>query len=241
MEFGINKIINMLISILKNIAIFIITRIRFYGKVRLSFKSRVTIHSSFEGRSKIHSHSLFHGRLGYGSYIGSYSSLSADIGRFTSIARYVCTIGGRHAYTYPFATTSPCFFSLNPHCQQSGSTFATEQMFEEIRHINPWHKISVKIGNDCWIGERAMIIGGVTIGDGAVVLAGAVVTKDVPPYAIVGGIPARVLKYRYDEENIAFLQNIQWWNNSEEWFVKNWRLMCDVDLLKAYYKKDKDK
>lgn len=70
----------------------------------------------------------------------------------------------------------------------------------------------VEIGNDVWIGTNAVIMGGVKIGDGAIVAAGAVVTKDVPPYAIVGGVPAKVIKYRFDEATIQELLALQWWN-----------------------------
>ena len=66
-------------------------------------------------------------------------------------------------------------------------------------------------------------------------MAHAVVTKNVPPYAIVGGIPARILGYRYDDETIKFLQKIKWWNNPPEWFAKNWKLLIDIDKLKDYY------
>lgn len=189
----------------------------------------------FEGCCQLHPHVKFCGCLGYGSYIGPYSKVSAKIGRFTSIASYVCTVAGRHAYQAPFATTCPMFFSLNPNHSQSGSTFATEQMFEELKFAVPEKQLDVEIGNDVWIGERAMLIGGVHIADGAIVLAGAVVTKDVPPYAIVGGVPAKIIRYRYDEETISFLLQTQWWNNTEEWFKENWKLLTDIDKLKAYY------
>ena len=69
----------------------------------------------------------------------------------------------------------------------------------------------IKIGNDVWIGTRAAIMGGVTIGKGAIIGYGAVVTKDVPPYAIVGGAPARVLRMRFDEAAINKLTEFQWW------------------------------
>lgn len=89
----------------------------------------------------------------------------------------------------------------------------------ELKHINKWRlkrKGEVLIGNDVWIGSDVSIMGGVTIHNGAVVAANAVVTKDVPPYAIVGGNPARVIKYRCSEETIEKLNQICWWNWSPE-------------------------
>lgn len=205
------------------------------SSVRISLSAILVNKVSFEGCCQLHPYVKFCGRLGYGSYIGPYSKISAHIGRFTSIASFVCTVAGRHAYQAPFATTCPMFFSLNPNHSQSGSTFATEQMFEELKFAVPEKQLDVEIGNDVWIGERAMLIGGVHIADGAIVLAGAVVTKDVPPYAIVGGVPAKIIRYRYDKETISFLLQTQWWNNTEEWFKENWKLLTDIDKLKAYY------
>lgn len=72
------------------------------------------------------------------------------------------------------------------------------------------------LGNDVWIGYEAVILSGVTIGDGAVVGARAVVTKDVEPYTIVGGVPARPIRRRFDEETIGELRRIQWWNWERE-------------------------
>ena len=67
------------------------------------------------------------------------------------------------------------------------------------------------------------------------ILAHAVVTKDVPPYAIVAGVPAKIIDYRYDEDTIKWLLKVQWWNNSTAWFEKNWELLCDINKLKSYY------
>jgi len=206
------------------------------GECKLSLTSNVSLQSTFEGMCKIHPHTTFHGHLGVGSYIGSYCNLSARIGRFTSISNHVVCNSGIHPYQAPFATTSPCLFSLNPYHSQCGSTFATEQLFNELRLVDEEAGIAVEIGNDVWIGEGAFLVGGIKIGDGAVVFAHAVVTKDVPPYAVVGGVPAKVLRYRYDEKTIKFLLGIKWWNNSVDWFKQNWRLLSDIEKLKEYYK-----
>ena len=140
--------------------------------------------STFEGANRLFSNVAFKGHMGYGSFIGENSNLQGIIGRFSSIAPYVDWNPGVHPCEAPYVSTCPMFFSV---FTSVGYTFANKQMFNES-------KGGVNIGNDCWIGQHVFIVGGVTIGDGAVVYAGAVVTKDVPPYAIVGGVPAKVIK-----------------------------------------------
>lgn len=218
--------------IIKRFIQYITNKIRYSQLCRFNYSSNIDSNSKFEGMNQIHSNTTFKGTLGYGSYIGSNCSLSADIGRFTSIAPYVRCNPGIHPYTFPFATTSPSFFSLNPFHSQNGSTFATKQMFEELALYDKDRGIAVKIGSDCWIGEGAFLVGGIAIGDGAVILAHAVVTKDVPDYAIVGGVPAKIIKYRYDDNTIKFLQKIKWWNNTPEWLKNNWELLTNVEKLK---------
>ena len=94
------------------------------------------------------------------------------------------------------------------------------------------NKSAVIIGNDCWINSNVTFISGIRIGDGAVVLAGAVVTKDVEPYAIVGGVRARVMKYRYDSKDIEWLMKIKWWDMDELWIKENWKAFNDIRKLK---------
>ena len=99
-------------------------------------------------------------------------------------------------------------------------------------------KGEVYIGNDVWVGARAVILSGVTIGDGAVIAAGSVVTKDVPPYAIVGGVPARLIKYRFSTEIIINLMKIKWWEWNDKVVYKNIdNFYLDInDFLKKFKK-----
>lgn len=195
---------------------------RFHGIVRFDKTVSISPNSSFEGANSIGRHSVFSGRMGYGSYLCMNCRIVGNIGRFTSISDEVAYHPGHHPYTFPYATTSPMFYSLR---KQAMYTFARRQVYDEIH-------APIEIGNDCWIGPRTVLVGGITIGDGAVILAGAVVTKDVPPYAMVGGIPARVIKYRYDQETIDWLLKVRWWDKPLEWLQANWELMCDLDRLK---------
>ncbi|MDE7160823.1 MAG: CatB-related O-acetyltransferase [Muribaculaceae bacterium] len=171
--------------------------------------------------------------MGYGSYMGPYCRLTADIGRFTSIGPGVITSPFLHPYKAPYATTSPMFFSTR---RQNGYTFAKRQTFGETNYADPARSIAIRIGNDCWIGEQAFIVGGVSIGDGAMVMARAVVTKDVPPYAIVGGVPARVVGYRFDPGTIEWLERTAWWNRPLQWLAQNWEAFNDIDTLKRILK-----
>ncbi len=93
------------------------------------------------------------------------------------------------------------------------------------------------VGNDVWIGSEAMIMPGVTIGDGAVIGSRALVTKDVAPYAIVGGNPAKLIKKRFTENEIEILLEIKWWNWEEKVLAEATSLICtgDVEALNEFY------
>lgn len=90
------------------------------------------------------------------------------------------------------------------------------------------------IGNDVWVGHQAMIMPAVSIGDGAIIASGSVVTKDVPPYAIVGGNPAKIIRYRFDEKTIESLLDIKWWNWPIERINENIAIIVggDIEALK---------
>ena len=118
------------------------------------------------------------------------------------------------------------FTSAN-HTMKSLSTYPFPIFFEEwgldIANVtDAWdNKGDIVIGNDVWIGYDAVILSGVTIGDGAIIGARAVVTKDVPPYTIVGGIPARHIRKRFDEETVTRLMELKWWEWSDERIKEN--------------------
>jgi len=139
--------------------------------------------------------------------IGSYTYLTGGsvvintrIGRFCSIAHGLGVGLGMHP-TH-MLSSSPVFYSPG---KQSGVTFAPEgsDFVEQAQST---------IGNDVWLGANVFIRDGVTIGDGAIVAAGSIVVKDVEPYSIVGGVPAHEIRKRFDEESIAILLELQWWN-----------------------------
>lgn len=134
--------------------------------------------------------------IGRWSYVEPYTFINgAKIGAFCAIGRNVAIGGFQHPYAYP--TISPKLY---------------RSILEE-RYDDPPHRVS--IGNDVWIGEKAIVLGGV-IGDGAVIAAGAVVTKDVEPYSIVAGVPAQEIRRRFDDEAVKALLSIRWWEWSDE-------------------------
>jgi acetyltransferase-like isoleucine patch superfamily enzyme len=129
----------------------------------------------------------------YEGYIGN-----VDIGRYCSIA-YGVNIG---MFEHPVD-----WLSSSTRQYLSGHVNGARSVPIRKFNANP----RTTIGNDVWVGTGATLIDGVTIGDGAIIAAGAVVTKDVPPYAIVGGVPAKIIKYRFNEEIIAKLLELKWW------------------------------
>ena len=213
---------------MRHLLLFFYHKYKNRGKVHFPFSASLSHRCEFEGMNAVGSHSSFYGRGGMGSYIGSNCHISAEIGRFSSMGNRITQITETHPYKEPFVTTSPMFFSLK---RQTGQTFARKQLFEEYRFYDKERGIAVKIGNDCWVGNDVCFIGGVKVADGAVVLSRAMVTKDVPPYAIVGGIPARIIGYRYDENSIMLLEKAQWWNHDVEWFKENWELLTDMSAF----------
>lgn len=179
-----------------------------------------------EGMNVFHQNVTFRGKIGYGSYIGEGSNLNAVIGRYCSISSNVRTISGTHPIT-GMVSTHPCFFSTK---KQAGFTYTTKDYFAEDVFVDAERHLA-EIGNDVWIGSDVLILPGVHIGDGAVIAAGAVVTKDIEPYSIVGGVPAKIIKKRFNDEQIWRLMQIQWWNKSEKWLMENAEIFLNIDIF----------
>lgn len=190
-------------------------------------------HTYLEGNNLVCNNSVISGTsIGRCSYIGCDCYMpKTRIGRYTSIASNCRIVVGNHP-TSKFVSTHGAFYS-----KDFFVCYVDKQKYEEYSYMDSEEKYFVDIGNDCWIGSDARILNGVKIGDGAVVAAGAVVVKDVAPYSIVGGVPARVIKYRFTEEDIAFLQKLEWWNFGEDQIAGIADDFENIELLKRRYEK----
>lgn len=130
------------------------------------------------------------------------------IGKYCSIAEGVKLICGEH----PTALVSTFPLGILP-------------FVKSVPEIDSITKGPIAVGNDVWIGTNALVLSGVSVGDGAVVAAGAVVTHDVPPYAVVAGVPARVIRMRFAPEQIESLRRIAWWHWPED------RINANIELF----------
>ncbi len=155
------------------------------------------------------------------SYIVSKTSIkNTTIGKFCSIGPN-CLIGlGKHP-SKDFISTHPIFFSP---LKQAQISFCNNSSFEEFQDII--------IENDVWIGANVIILDGIKIKTGAIVAAGSIVTKDVPPYGIVGGNPAKLIKYRFSESEIEYLLESKWWEKDLIWLKENYKSFFTFNQFK---------
>jgi acetyltransferase-like isoleucine patch superfamily enzyme len=206
---------------LKNILQLYYNRFRF-PSAKLEFGSKVSLNSKLGKHVKIFSSSQISSTIVADfTYISSGSIISdTEIGSFCSIGPNVLCNIGKHPIH--LVSTYPGFYSKLP----AGSKFfGIEFPFEE--------KSKVYIGSDVWIGARAIILSGIKIGNGAIIGAGSIVTKDVPPYAIVVGSPAKIIKYRFSEDIIERLLVTKWWDLSE---TKLKSIVANMDNVELFLK-----
>jgi acetyltransferase-like isoleucine patch superfamily enzyme len=142
----------------------------------------------------------------YNGHIRIKGVSPVKIGKYCAIAENLHIISSSHDYSYPVIQNSfmEKFFGINH-----------EKNPENIE------KNKVVIGSDVWFGDNCIVVPGVTIGNGCIIAAGAVVTKDIPDYSVAAGVPAKVLKKRFPDDIIALLLEISWWNWPEEKIKRN--------------------
>ena len=142
--------------------------------------------------------------IGDYSYIHGPGRLSeVTIGKYCGIARDFSVITSNHAYTS---------FANYPLFHQMNSPLHGKKVEKDSTHLVDLRDLVIE--NDVWIGERVTILSGVKIGDGAIVGACSFVNRDIPPYAIAVGVPAKVIRYRFNDEKIGFLEKIRWWDKN---------------------------
>lgn len=184
-----------------------------YSLVR-SEKAKTKIGQSAKVYSPYYLHDV---QLGSYSYIAKNCSIiHCTIGKFCSIGPNFCCGLGIHPTNG--ISTSPMFYST---AKQNGMTLSKENKIEETKRTF--------IGNDVFVGANVTLLDGVKIADGAVIGAGAVVVNDIPPYAIAVGVPAKVVKYRFDESTRKALLEKQWWNGTEEELKEVERHFRDIE------------
>ena len=167
-----------------------------------SFLSNISWDSVLSEFNKVGMYALVrHSRLGRFSYVAAGARVvGCACGSFCSIGPDAW-VGGLGRHPTHWISTHPSFYSP---LMQAGMTFVEREFFEETQEV--------VMGHDVWVGARAIVLDGVTIGNGAVIAAGAVVTRDVAPYSIVGGVPARLIRRRFNDEDIRKLEDLRWWD-----------------------------
>lgn len=197
---------------IKKIILYFLNAVEEKENVTLSGFSRGLQNVEFEGKNAVPDRCNFSGsiKIGYGTTLG-YNNL---LGGTIVIGRY-CQVGvdvAMHATNHPISHLS---------------TYINKNLFQgDLKKLKVEHKIT--IGNDVWIGHGVLILGNVTVGNGAILAAGSVITKDVAPYTIVAGVPAKMLRKRFSDAVISEIEDLKWWDKPEK----------EVEKIKPLFFKD---
>jgi acetyltransferase-like isoleucine patch superfamily enzyme len=212
---------------LRWLAAVLVYRFRYVGKsLRIEYMAELS-NVKFEGTNKVYKYArLRDATLGKFSYVSRGTQLyNAEVGRFTCIGPESVIGPGEHPVR-GYITSHPAFYST---LAQAGRTFVNRNYVEEIPRT--------LIGHNVWIGARVIVRAGVRIGDGAVIAAGAVVVNDVAPYTVVGGVPAKWIRDRFDQELKDIIHQSAWWDWEPEKLAKHADAFRDekmfIELLKS--------
>tara|TARA_B100000575_G_scaffold290357_1_gene293905 strand:+ start:372 stop:1073 length:702 start_codon:yes stop_codon:yes gene_type:complete len=190
-------------------------KVKIFGKNKIVAPAKISLTSQVK-----HSKFLFNNAVGrrsvvHHSVIDAHSYLGEDcriilteIGKFCSIGSSVKTSFASHPVN--FVSTHPSTYSVHSNVR----SFVQTESFRN-NHSYTENGCFVTIGNDVWIGDNVSIFDGVTIGDGAIIGTNSLVIKAVPPYSIVAGNPAKLIRYRFSRKQIALLTDTEWWNLPE--------------------------
>lgn len=175
------------------------TRLERGGKVEVSGWVKGIQQPKFEGKNKVLDFSNFNGniKVGYGTTFSIHNLIHGDIeiGRYCQFAPYASI----NTYNHP---------------TNHITTYINKNLLDGIMSQFKTSRKTV-IKNDVWVGKNVIILGGVNIGNGAIIAAGSVVTKNVPAYHVVGGVPAKVIKKRFSVNIIKELEELSWWDKNE--------------------------
>lgn len=200
--------------------------------IQLEKGCKVGYETKLEGNNRILMNAdVTTSKIGFGTYIGQDSIIvNTLIGKYSCVGPRVKIVSGRHP-TRDFVSIHPSFFSLRG---QAGFVYVNDQKFEEFNKLKSGY--CVEIGNDVWIGSDVMILEGVKIGDGAIIGSGTVVQKDVEPYGIYVGNPMKLIRFRFENDEILQLLQLKWWEKGEEWIKKN---IDKFSNIKSFLKNEK--